>query len=85
MFSIIQALELWEWFSIDRYVQEYRRTTISIPSPLPFEIWMVTSALKISVVSSAFLIAIGWADRTVHIKNNLLEWFSLVYSINPLT
>ena len=34
---------------------------------------LITSALKISVVSSAFLIAIGRTDRTVHVKDNLLE------------
>ncbi len=45
----------------------------------------ITGALKISVVSSAFLIAIGWTDRTVHIKDNLLEWLSLVNSIDTLT
>jgi len=35
--------------------------------------WVITGALKISVVSSAFLIAISWTDRTVHIKDNLYE------------
>ncbi len=41
---------------------------------------VVTHALKISVISSAFLIAIGRADRTVCIKDNLLERFSLMKS-----
>ena len=41
---------------------------------------MITGALKISIVSSTFLIAIGWTDRTVHIKNDLLEWLAEVLS-----
>jgi len=59
MFSIIQALELWEWLSIDGYVQEYHRTTISIPSPLPSEISHLRAILGDSV---------GWFINT---KNGL--------------
>ena len=41
------------------------------------EQWVITGALRITVVSSAFLIAIDRAYRTVHIKDDL---FSCLHS-----
>ena len=42
---------------------------------------MIASALEVAVVGRPFLIAIGRADRAVHIKDDLLEWPAFV---NPV-
>ncbi len=62
-----------------------KKCSLQIAILIETEQWVIAGALKITVVSSAFLIAIGRADRTVHIKDDLLESFSLVYSVYPLT
>ncbi len=50
-----------------------KKCSLQIAILIETEQWVITHALKISVVSSAFLIAIGRADGTVHIKDDLLE------------
>ncbi len=46
---------------------------------------MIARTLEIAIVSRAFLIAVGQADRTVHIKNDLLGRSTLVNSVYPYT
>jgi hypothetical protein len=40
--------------------------------PVEAEQWVITGAHEISIIGRAFLLTIGLADRTVHIKDNLL-------------
>jgi len=50
-----------------------KKRSLQIAILIETEQWVITHALEKTVVSSAFLIALGRADRTVHIKDNLLE------------
>jgi hypothetical protein len=45
------------------------------------EKWMMARAFEVTVVSRALLIAVGLADGTVHIEENLLEPLSLRASL----
>ena len=45
---------------------------------------VIALAAKVSVVLRAFLLAIGLADRTVQIENELLDRLSLANTIDPL-
>jgi hypothetical protein len=46
---------------------------------------MITGALEVAVVGRAFLIALNRADRTVHIKNDLLGRVALVNPVHSYT
>ena len=50
-----------------------KRSLLHIAKLIETKQRVITGASKIAIVSSALLIAIGWTDRTVHIKDNLLE------------
>ena len=55
-------------------------TAVAKDSSLPIVILIeaekriIAGALEVAVAGRAFLIAIGRANRTVHIKDDLLEW-----------
>ena len=51
-----------------------KEASFHIPVLIEAEEWMITGALKVSVVSRAFLITVGRADRTVHIENDLRRY-----------
>jgi hypothetical protein len=44
---------------------------------------MITGAGEVSVVSGAFLVAIGLAHTRVHVEHDAVQWTAAVHPVNP--
>ncbi len=50
-----------------------KKCSLQVTILIEAEQWVITGAHEVVIVDRALLIAIGRADRTVHIKDDLLE------------
>ena len=50
-----------------------KENSLQIAKLIEAEQWVITGTFKKTIISRAFLISVGRANRTVHIKDNLLE------------